>query len=194
MKKKIIVGLTGPIAAGKDIAAKVFSRHGALVIDADLVGHEIIVPQSKVWHEIVKAFGVKVLNRGGKVNRKKLGRIVFGNTSVLKRLDKMMHPEMRKVIRSKISQTDKKLIVINAALLAEMKLLPFTDKVIVVMASEKLRIKRLMKAGASRPDALARIRSQASASRYRRIADIVIENNKGINSLQEKIKKVISAL
>jgi hypothetical protein len=102
MTKKIIIGLTGPIASGKSMAAKMLARHGAFVIDADVIGHQVIAPQSKAWHEIVKAFGLKVLNRGGAVNRRKLARIVFSRPSSLKKLDKITHPEMRRIISAKI--------------------------------------------------------------------------------------------
>lgn len=192
--KKTIIGLTGPIAAGKDIVAGMFSRHGALVIDADELGHEIMAPQSKAWHEIVKTFGVKVLIRGGKVNRKKLGRIVFWDPSALRKLNRILHPAMRALIKESIRQTKKKLIVINAAVLAEMGLLPIVDRVIVVLAGERARIKRLMKCGLSRRDAIARVRSQAGASSYRRIADIVIVNNGSVKVLREKVEEIIHKL
>lgn len=192
--KKHVIGLTGPIGSGKSEAAKVFSRHGALVIDADEIGHQVILPQKKAWHELVKTFGVKVLNRGGKVNRKKLSRIVFSDRSLLGRLDRIIHPEMKSVISKMVNQTNKKLTVINAAVLSEIGLLPLADKVIVVLASEKVRLKRLMKAGISRADAMARIRAQAKSSKYRKMADIVIMNDKSIKELREEVKRIISEL
>jgi dephospho-CoA kinase len=194
MKKKIVIGLTGPIASGKDTVAKMLSRHGAYVINADDVGHRVIEPQSKAWHGIVKTFGVAVLNRGGKVNRKKLGRLVFGSHKLLKKLDAIVHPEMKRIIKKTIKQSKKKIVVVNAAVLAEMGLLPLVGKVIVVLASEKARLKRLIKAGLSRADAAARIRSQTGASGYRRIADIVITNDKTLEDLREKVEKIIHEL
>ncbi|MFA6548729.1 MAG: dephospho-CoA kinase, partial [Candidatus Margulisiibacteriota bacterium] len=56
-----IIGLTGPIAAGKDAVAKILERRGALVIDADQVAHTLYEPQTAVWREVVRAFGSKVL-------------------------------------------------------------------------------------------------------------------------------------
>jgi len=197
MTKKIIIGLTGPIASGKNTVAKMFTRRGAFVIDADAIGHQVIAPQSKIWHEIVKVFGSKVLNRGGAVNRRKLARIVFSKPSLLKKLDKMTHPEMRKMIRGEIKlakMSSKKYIIVNAALLEEMKLLSLVDKVIVVLADRGLRVKRLLRAGLSRQEALARIRVQRSDSRYRKTADIVIDNNKKMDDLKKKVIKAISKL
>jgi len=68
------------------------------------------------------------------------------------------------------------------------------DIVIVVSASKKVRIKRLMKSGFSRSDAVDRIRAQAKVSNYRRIADIVIENDRSLRDLRKKVKRIISKL
>jgi dephospho-CoA kinase len=174
-----------------------FTKRGAFVIDADAIGHQVIAPQSKIWHEIVKAFGSKVLNRGGAVNRRKLARIVFSKPSLLKKLDKMTHPEMRRIISAKIKlakMSDKKHIVVNAAILGEMKLLPLVDKVIVVLAGKNVRIKRMLKSGSSRQEALMRITAQGSDQSYREMADIIIDNNRTIDDLKKKVIKVISKL
>jgi len=197
MKKKIVIGLTGPIASGKNMVSKMFAKRGAFVIDADTIGHQVIAPQSKAWHEIVKVFGSKVLNRGGIVNRKKLAGIVFSKQGLLKKLDKIAHPEMRRIISAKIKlakMSKKKHIVVNAALLIEMKLLPLVDKVIVVLAPKNVRIRRMLKSGLSRQEALVRIRAQRSDQSYRKSADIVIGNNKTIFDLKKNVIKVISKL
>jgi dephospho-CoA kinase len=197
MKNQIIIGLTGPIASGKDVVAKIFARHGAVIIDADDVGHKIIAPQSKVWHKLVKTFGAKILNKGGKVNRKKLGAIVFSDQNALKKLDQIMHPEMRKIISGRIKEAirkNKKIIIVNAALLQEMKLIPLVDKVIVVLAKKEISIKRLIKAGRSKAEALARICMQKGDASYRKMADIVITNNKTISDLKEKVNSIHSSM
>lgn len=195
--KSIVIGLTGPIASGKNTVAKIFGRRGALVIDADKIGHQIIAPQTKAWHEIVKVFGSKVLNRGGVINRRKLAKIVFSDPAALGKLNGITHSEMRRVISEKIRAaklSNKRFIVVNAAILNEMKLLPLVDKVVVVSAGEKIRVKRLVRYGLSREEAAARIKSQESISSYRKTADFVIENSKKINDLKENVKRIISAL
>ena len=197
MENNIIIGLTGPIASGKDTVAKMLSRRGAYVIDADKIGHQVIAPQTKAWHEIVKVFGSKVLNRGGVVNRKKLAGSIFSSPAALKRLNRITHPVMRNMISEEISAaklSNKKYIVINAAILNEMKLLPLVDKVILVLAGKTARIRRLVRSGRSKQEALARIRAQRSDAQYRKIADFVIVNDKSIDDLKQKVKKIISAL
>ena len=195
--KSMVIGLTGPIASGKNTVAGILGRHGAAVIDADSVGHQAILPQSKAWHGIIKAFGSKVLNRGGAINRKKLAHIVFSNKDALKKLNKITHPEIRIMIRDQIRSAKmegKKIIIINAAILKEMRLLPLVDKVIVVLARKNLRVNRLVRSGMSRSDAIARIGSQISDPEYRKMADIVIENDENIAKLKEKVKRTIASL
>jgi dephospho-CoA kinase len=195
--KSIVIGLTGPIASGKDTAAKMFGRRGALVIDADKIGHQVIAPQTKAWHEIIRVFGSKVLNRGGVINRKKLAKIVFSDPAALRKLNGITHPEMRRVISEKIRaarQSKKRYIVVNAAILEKMKLSPLVDKVVVVSAGEKTRVKRLVRSGLSKQEAVARIRSQEKDSAYRRIADFVIDNSKKIVDLKENVKRILSSL
>jgi dephospho-CoA kinase len=197
MTNNLVIGLTGPIASGKNTVAKMFARRGAFVIDADRVGHQVIAPQSKAWHEIVKVFGSKVLNRGGAVNRRKLAVIVFSKPGLLKKLDKITHPEMRRIISAKIrlaKMSRKKYVVVNAALLKEMMLLPLVDKVLVVIAGKSSRIRRLIKKGRSMEESLAKIKAQRSDAEYVKMADIVIVNDKTIKDLKKIFVKVISKL
>jgi dephospho-CoA kinase len=179
MKPKII-GLTGPIASGKSSVAKVLRRRGAYVIDVDEIGHLLLTPQSDVWRELVKTFGSKILMAGGKVNKRKLSQIVFSNSKLLKKLNSIMHPRMRREILSEVrgARREKyKLIVINAAVLKEIGLTPFVDEVWVVLSSKKKRLSRLLKLGFSKEEALKRIKAQMADRGYRKIADKVIENN-----------------
>ncbi len=195
--KSIIIGLTGPIAAGKSTVAGILGRHGAAVIDADKIGHQVILPQSKAWHGIVKAFGSKVLNRGGAINRKKLAHIVFSGKPSLNKLNRITHPEMRKMISDQVRAAKfegKNLVIVNAAVLKEMKLLPLVDKVLAVLAKKDLRIIRLVRSGLSKADAIARINSQIPDSEYRKMADMVIENDGDLKKLNEKVKRTIASL
>jgi dephospho-CoA kinase len=191
MKKITIIGLTGPIAAGKDTVARMLARHKAYIINADEIGHKILAPQSKAWHGAVKIFGSKILSRGGVVNRKKLGKIVFGDAKALKKLNAITHPEIKKSINDEIKKAkNKKIIVINAAIIKEMMLIPIVDKVISVIAKDPIRLNRLKRKGLSINEAKARMRMQAGNSAYRKMADIIIENN----GTKAELKKVIQKL
>ncbi|MBU0672520.1 MAG: dephospho-CoA kinase [Candidatus Margulisbacteria bacterium] len=186
-----IIGLTGPIGSGKDAVAKVLRRRGAVIINADKIAHTLYSTQSPVWHELVRVFGSKILNRGGKVNRKKLGEVVFSDKSKLLRLNRIIHPFLREAIiemveNCKLLVVSCKLIVINAAVLREIGLINCVDEVWVVMSAKDKRLSRLLKQGLNRAEANARLRSQMSQREYLKIADVVIQNNGTLRGLAKK--------
>ena len=192
--KQVIIGLTGPIASGKNEVCKILRRRGAYVIDADKIGHEVMRPQSDVWHALVKTFGSKILKPGGGINRRKLGEIVFGNPRLLKKLNKITHPAMKEeVIRESRKQkaVSSKLIIINAAVLKEIGFIPTVDQVWIVLAGKKKRLNRLVKKGLSREKALARIKAQKADREYLKIADVVIRNDFNIKKLKVKVLSLI---
>jgi len=187
-----VIGLTGPIGSGKDEVAKLLRRRGAIVIDADKVAHTLYSTQSQVWRELVKVFGSKILNRGGKINRKKLGDMVFSDKTQLMKLNQIIHPYLKEAIiqileSSKQKAVSGKQIVINAAVLKEIGLVDYVDEVWVVTASKELRLKRLMRGGLSKEEALKRINSQMAQKKYLAIADVVINNSGTLKQLSAKV-------
>jgi len=194
--KSIVIGLTGPIASGKDVAAKVFRRYGAMVIDVDSIGHKVILPQSGPWHKIAKVFGTTIFNRGGFINRKKLAGIVFSRPEALKKINSITHPEILKSVKAMINDSGgkKKLVIVNAAVLKDIGLIPYVDRIVVVLASKEKRLKRLISLGFSRKEALLRMASQKSDREYTRIADHVVHNNGSKQELQRNIKEMMLKL
>ena len=197
-----IIGLTGPIAAGKDEVAKILKKHGAYIIDTDQIAHQLYSYQSPVWQEIVKTFGSKILMRGGKINRKKLGEIVFADRNKLKLLNRIVHPYLKEAIIQSVeplacrqagrtSNIDRR-IVINAAVLKEIGLVDYVDEVWVVMASKENRLKRLIKSGLSKKEALKRINAQASQKDYLKMADVVVRNDGTSKQLKDQVEGAIS--
>jgi dephospho-CoA kinase len=186
-----IIGLTGPIASGKNEVAKILRRRGAFVIEADEVAHALYKDQSPAWHELVRFFGSKILNRGGKINRKKLGEIVFADKRKLRQLNRIVHPYLKKaiikIVESRKQNTEHRMIIINAAVLKEIGLVDYADEVWVVVASRAERLRRLLRTGLNRKEANARLRSQMSREEYVRIADVVIRNNGTRRSLKEQV-------
>lgn len=181
----MIIGLTGPIASGKNEAAKILKRRGAIIIDADKLAHTLYEPQTPVWREVVKTFGSKILLRGGKINRKKLGEMVFGDRKKLAELNKIIHPHLRAEIKRKIAN-DSQLVIINAAIPSLFDGL--VDATWVVIAPTQKRLSRLVKAGFSKADALKRMRSQLSSGGYKKIADVVIRNDGNLKQLHAKVQ------
>lgn len=184
-KKKLkIIGLTGPIGAGKDAVAKILRRKGAAIIDADKVAHTLYKDDKSLRKKIIKSFGT--------INRRKLGEIVFGDKKKLKLLNQIVHPALKKAIiaSSKLKVENSKLIIINAAVLKEIGLVNFVDEVWIVMASQAKRLKRLLKSGLSKKQADARLRSQMSQKKYLRMADRIIWNNGTLKQLSTKVAEL----
>jgi dephospho-CoA kinase len=196
-----IIGLTGPIGSGKNEVARILRRRGAFVIEADEVAHALYKDQTPAWHGLVRVFGSKVLNRGGRVNRRKLGEIVFSDKRKLALLNRIVHPYLREAIVQEIKKTRHKargkrpqaqgIIVINAAVLKEIGLVDYVDEVWVVMASRAGRLRRLLKMGLVKKEADARLRLQMSQKEYLKIADVVIQNEGSLRSLKKKVLSLL---
>jgi len=185
--------LTGPVGAGKNEAAKALQRQGAFIIHADELAHTLYKPQSPLWRELVKAFGSRVLSRGGSVNRKKLGEIVFSDRKEMERLNRIVHPYLKKAILKAVESRKQKVesraqdIIINAAVLKEIGLVDHVDEVWAVMAARSKRLKRLLKSGLGRKQAEARLRSQVSQKEYLEMADVVIRNEGTLRELSSRV-------
>ncbi|HVN67121.1 MAG TPA: dephospho-CoA kinase [Candidatus Sulfotelmatobacter sp.] len=188
-----IIGLTGPIAAGKDEVVKILKRHGAYVIDVDELAHQLYAPQTPVWHELVKVFGSKVLMRGGRINRKRLGEIVFADKQKLQALDRIVHPQLKEKVLQLIkshqsSVSSRQIVVINAAVLKEIGLASYVDEVWAVIAPRAARLKRLVKAGLSQQAARKMIDAQAPQTVYVKLADKLIRNQGTLGQLNAKVQ------
>ena len=100
----MLIGLTGGIASGKSLAAEELKRLGAHLIDADEIAREVVKTGLPAYNEIVKEFGEKILNPDKTINRKVLGNIVFSNTELRRRLERITHPKIRKKIDKYIKE------------------------------------------------------------------------------------------
>ena len=195
----LIVGLTGGIVCGKSTVAKMFKDLGAKIIDADKLGHKVILPHKSAWEKIVKLFGKELLKEDLSIDRKKLGEIVFDEQRLLKKLNEITHPEIIKLIKKKISlvknKTCKKgkeeILIIDAALIYEAKIDNLMDKIIVVYIKEDEQIKRLKKRdNLSAEEALKRIKSQMSINEKIKFADYIIDNSNSLDKTKKQVEKI----
>ncbi len=181
-----VIGLTGSIAAGKSEVAKNLAHRGAYIIEADEIGHKLLLPRSEVWSRILGTFGPQILKSSGAIDRNKLGKVVFADRKKLRKLNEIMHPMIKDMIEHMISKMRSRTIVINAAL--PQLFSGLVDLVIVVDASKAVRLARLLKKGVSKEQVLKMINSQMSKAAYLKLADIVITNNGTRQSLADKVK------
>ena len=193
----MLIGLTGGIASGKSLVAEELKRLGAHLVDADEIAREVVKTGLPAYNEIVKEFGEKILNPDKTINRKELGRIVFSNTELRKRLERITHPRIQEKIDKYIKEIKGRnpdaIIVVDAALLIEAGLYKKMEKVIVVYADEKTQIERLMERdGFTMDEAKNRLSAQMPLTEKVRYADFVIENVEGKS--KEKIKDEVKTI
>lgn len=190
----MIIGITGSIACGKSTISNYLKSKGYIVIDADKIGHEAL-DDDYVKEKLILAFGNAILE-DNKINRQKLGELVFGNSSNLNVLNSIIHPEIRKKILEKIDKNnDKELIFIDVALLFEAKFDDLVDKIIVVYVDKNTQLTRLMKRNfISKKEALSRIVSQMSPTEKAKLGDYTVNNNLDVINTYEQVDKVLSEL
>lgn len=193
----LIIGLTGGIVSGKSTVARMFKDLGAKIVDADKLGHKVILPQGAAWKRIIKIFGKDILQKDQTINREKLGKIVFANQNLLKKLNKITHPEIIKLIKKEISlakdnsKEEKKILIIDAALIYETKIDRLMDKIIVVYLDEEEQLERLIKRNnLSEKEALQKIKSQIPLKEKIEIADYVIDNSNSLDKTKKQVETI----
>ena len=190
----MIIGITGSIACGKSTVSNYLKSKGYIVIDADKIGHEAL-DDDYVKEKLILAFGNEILD-DNKINRQKLGELVFGNSSNLNVLNSIIHHKKKKKILQKIDKNnDKELIFIDVALLFEAKFDDLVDKIIVVYVDKNTQLTRLMKRNSiSEKEALSRIVSQMSPIEKAKLGDYTVNNNLDVINTYEQVDKVLSEL
>lgn len=182
----MIIGLTGGIGSGKTAIAKIFSRHGYMIIDADRIAHRLL---SK------KEVRPKILREFGTADRKKIAEIVFSDKAELKKLNRIMWPAIGKEIKAITSSKKKKDIIIDAAVLIEAGWHKAVDKVIVAKISKSSQIKRLINTGRyDKKIANKIIKLQLPQNKRLSYADCIIDNNSSLKNTERQVNCFISQL
>lgn len=186
------VGLTGGIGSGKSEVAKRLGAHGAIVIDADKIAREVVEPGTPGLERVVAEFGPEVLHEDGSLNRERLGSIVFADKQRLAALNGIVHPLVgARVAELQEAAPADAIVVYDVPLLTENNLASMYDVVIVVDASDEIRLHRLTRLrGMSEADAKARIAAQATREERLKIADIVIVNEGTLDDLHTRADEV----
>ena len=183
----VVVGFTGQTGAGKSIVRDALAGHGVAVVDADAVAHDITDSDLGCLVEVAQRFSCIILNDKGKLDRRRLGRIVFTDKKQLAALNKIMFPYITKAVSAKLAQAEKsgaRFAVVDAAALFESGCDKLCDTVISVVAAPETRLERIMaRDSLSRKDAADRVRAQHDDLYYVGRSNYVIENNSGQREL-----------
>jgi len=143
-----LVGITGPIASGKTSVAKMYKEMGAYLIDADKIGHQLL-ERPDIKKRIIEEFGDEILTDKGKIDREKLGAIVFSDISRLEALNDIIQKPLVDIIKEQILELQESgfpgIVVIDAALLPKWDIVKLMDLVLVVDAPRWQRMNRLVR-------------------------------------------------
>ena len=194
------VGLTGGIGSGKSEVSKRLAACGAALIDADVAARAVVEPGTPGLGEITAVFGPEVLLPDGRLNRERLGQIVFADDGARAKLNAIVHPLVHERTQQLEQQATATLgpggiIVHDVPLLAENGLQNGFDTVIVVDAPDDQRLQRLIETrGMSAEHARERMAAQASRDQRLAIADIVVDNSGTLADLDQQVAEVWSVL
>ena len=193
-----VIGLTGGIGSGKSTVSQFLAELGAVIVDADRVGHEAFKPDTDVWREVVAAFGRQILTPNGDVDREKLGETVFANPESLLRLNQIMHPRIYEMVKARLEEYRRQgvsVVVLEAPLLIEAGWSSLVDEVWVTVAPEPTVLRRLKeRPGLSEQQSLARIHAQLPSEERIKHADVVIDNDCSLNELKAKVRELWQGL
>jgi dephospho-CoA kinase len=197
MSAKIrVIGLTGGIATGKSSVAHFFSELGVPVIDADQLARDAVLPGSPALEQILSLFGREVVTHDGKLDRKRLGTLVFSDPEKRRLLENILHPEIRKRAEECIAQAaaaGHKRLIYMAPLLIEAGATDRVDTVWVVTARPETQLERLMlRDGINREQAQRMIDSQMPLSEKERYGSVIIDNS-GTKAETRKILETVWA-
>ena len=193
-----IVGITGGIACGKTTVSEMLTEKGAIPINADEIGHQLLKADSPVIDELTDAFGQDILETSGDVSRKRLGAIVFKDKAARERLNSILHPliiqRSRAQARQRVVEDPTCVVLLDAPLLIEAGAYDTVDLIVVVTASPETQLRRTLARSVAqgRPltetEAQARIDSQMPVTEKVKYADVVIENEGTLEDLHREVE------
>jgi dephospho-CoA kinase len=186
------IGLTGGIACGKSTVASMLVGLGALLIDADKLARDVVMPGHPALQQIAERFGQSLILPDGSLNRKALGEIVFSEPSARKDLEAITHPRIRQAMWDQMHEAEEnqphKLVVVDVPLLYESGLQGYFQKVMVVYVPEEIQLKRLMDRDViSLEAAQLRLKAQMPIEQKKLLANIVIDNSGDLSDTEQQI-------
>lgn len=194
----IRVGLTGNIGTGKSTVSEMFMDEGCHVIDADKITHELLSDDPGVADAVVREFGVDVLDFRRKIDRKKLGAIVFADPEKREALTNILHPVIfvrQNAFLERVAQEDPDGIgIVDAALMIETGRYHAYDKIVVVTCTPEQQRERLRARGLTESEIERRIEAQMPVAEKVRVADYVIDNSGSLEETREQVARVVREL
>jgi dephospho-CoA kinase len=197
-RRFLLVGLTGGIATGKSTVSEMFRRLGALVLDADLLAREVVEPGEPVLAEVVREFGAEVLQADGRLDRKRLGAIVFAQPERRRRLEAITHPAIRERFLAHLARLEAEgfagLVIWDAPVMIESGGYKNVDRLVVVVTDDATQRARAVARDGDCTDVERKIASQMPLAEKARLADYVIDNSGDRAATEARTREVHAAL
>ena len=184
MKK---VAVTGNLASGKTQALKFLKKLGAYTLNSDKIANDLLLNKESIKKKVINFFGQNILTKG-KIDKKKLAKIVFNDKKKLKFLEDLLHPEILNIIEKsycKVKDKNFSMFAVELPLLYEIGWQSHFDYVILILTKEEIAKKRY-----KGKDYRNRVKRMFPVKRKAKLADFVIDNNQPLLSLEKKIKKI----
>ncbi|MDX2042677.1 MAG: dephospho-CoA kinase [Acidobacteriota bacterium] len=193
------VGLTGGIATGKSFVLGVLGELGCEVMDADQTAREVVEPGQPAFEEIVEHFGRDIVGEDGKLNRAKLGAIVFNNAAEREKLNSIVHPKVFESQAKWMAEIEGRnpsaIVIVDAALMIETGSYRRFDKVVVVHCEPEIQLQRLMaRNNLTQDEAMARISSQMPSAEKLKFADFAINTSLGFEDTRQQTESLYKQL
>ena len=193
------VGLTGGLACGKSFVGHSLADLGCYLIEADKLGHEVMLPGAEAYDAILREFGPDVLDSEGRISRRKLSGIVWNDPERLEKLSSLVHPpvQVREEIRmAEIARADPRaIVVVEAAILVETGRYKCFDRLIVVTCASEQQMERALERGSyNKEEILARLSRQLPIEEKVRVADYVIDTSGAKEATLGQVRTVYDKL
>jgi len=193
LDRPFLVAITGGIASGKSIVSKWFEDHKLRVIYADKIGHKLFEEQS-VKNQIEEIFGNEVIVQN-RIDRAKLGQIIFNSSDKRKQLNELLHPQIKKKIQLIIDESSDEILIFEIPLLFENQLQEAFDLTVNISAKKDLRVKRIIARDRTTRDlAQKRIDSQMVEKEKQKLTDINITNNEDVDILHLQLNQLVELI
>jgi len=193
------VGLTGGLASGKSFIGHTLVELGCHLIEADELGHLVLLPGAEAYDAVIAEFGREILAADGSIDRRKLGALVFDNPERLKILSAMVHPPVtarqQQMIDSIAAANPQAIIVVEAAIMVETGSYKKFDRLIVAVCTVEQQMERAMKRGTyTKEEVAARLSRQLPLEDKLRVADYVINTSGAKERTAEQVRAVYCSL
>ena len=189
---KFSIGLTGGIGSGKSLVADIFARHGASVIDTDLIAHALTAPGGAAMPAIQATFGDAFLTADGALNRAAMREKVFGDPAARRQLEAILHPLIgRETAAAAVTASGPYLIYVVPLLVESGKWRDRVNRIVVVDCSEAVQRARVMqRSQLTQAQVEAIMKTQATRAARLAVADDIITNDKDKEAVEAEVARL----